>query len=142
MKKRLPPEPHHFTKEDFVRAFFGSFIVTLSFIFAGSLVNFAVRMNQLHIMAVVIITFAMLTFEIYALGYQYVNDRKHRPFLEFWAKRFFSITVSSFISIMLLLYAYGVNNLVVSTQALFKVGIAIFLPATTVGGAMEILKKK
>jgi len=138
----MAKEPHHFTKQDFLRAFFGSFIVTLSFIFAGSLINFAVRMSQLHIMAVLLITFAMLTFEIYALGYKYVNDRKHRPFLEFWAKRFFSITVSSFISIMILLYAYGVDTMVLSTLDFFKIGIAIFLPATTVGGAMEILNKK
>ena len=140
MKKRLPPEPHHFTKEDLLRSFFGSFIVSLSFIFAGALQEVALKMNTYHIFYVLLLTLLILTFEIYLMSYKRVYDRKNRPFLEFWAKRFFSITFSSYVAIFVLFSAYGLDHILTSAE-LFKMGVAIFLPAATAGGAMEILKK-
>jgi uncharacterized membrane protein len=137
----MKKEPHHFTKEDLARSFFGSFIVSLSFIFAGALVGIALRMSPFHVFCVLLITFVILTLEIYLMSYKYVNDRKKRPFLEFWAKRFFSIILSSYIAIFILIYSYGMNFSLTPVE-LFKVGVAIFLPATTAGGAMEILRKK
>jgi len=135
-------EPHHFTREDLIRAFFGSFIVSLSFMFAGSLIVISAHMAVRHVFFLTILTMVILTFEIYLLSYKYVNDKKHRPFLEFWAKRFFSIILSSIIAIMLLFIAYGMENYVTSLTDLMKVAVAMFLPAATVGGAMEILRKK
>jgi uncharacterized membrane protein len=134
-------EPHHFTREDLLRSFFGSFIVSLSFIFAGALQEVALNMTPFNVFCVLTLTFVMLTVEIYLLSYKYVNDRKRRPFLEFWAKRFFSIILSSYIAITLLLFAYGMNFTLVPND-LFNMGVAIFLPATTAGGAMEILRNK
>jgi uncharacterized membrane protein len=105
--------------------------------FKGSMVNFAVQMNNSHVLFVVLLICGMLTFEIYLLGYKYVNDRKQRPFLEFWAKRFFSIIASSLISIYVIAFAYGIDKIVAGPIQLFKVCVAVLLPAAAAGGAME-----
>lgn len=135
-------EPPRFTRDDFARAFFGSFIAAVTFLFKGSMVSFSIQMSVFSTMAVALLTCLLLTVEIYVLGYKYVQDRKRRPFLEFWAKRFFSIILSSFLAIYLLMFAYGIQDIVGDPTLLFKVAIAVLLPAATAGGAVEILRKK
>ena len=132
----------HFTKEDFIRAFFGSFIVGLAFVFNGVMITYAIRMNWWNMLAVSALTLGLVTLEIYLLSYRFVFHKRNRPFGEFWAKRFFAITVSSFLSVYLICYAYGINNIVASRLELFKVCLAVFLPAATAGGVMEVLKKQ
>jgi len=137
----MKKEPHHFSNVDFGNALLGSFVVTLTFIFKGSMVNFAKQMQTQHVVAVILATFIFLTLEIYLLSYRYVQDRMHRPFSEFWAKRFFAITISSCVMILLVIYLYGINIGLTSAE-LVKVTAAIFMPAVIVGAAVEILKKK
>jgi uncharacterized membrane protein len=138
----MKKEPPHFTWEDFTRAFLGSFIFAVTFLFSGLLITIAKGMSQENVVMVVLLTCISLTMEIYFLSYRYVYDRKHRPFLEFWGKRFFSIIISSLISVMVLVFVYGISNMLSSDLEIFKVCVAAMLPATTAGGAMEILKKK
>jgi uncharacterized membrane protein len=138
----MKKEPPHFTWEDFTRAFLGSFIFAVTFLFSGLLITISKGMSNDNVIMVVVLTCALLTMEIYFMSYRYVYDRKHRPFLEFWGKRFFSVIVSSLISVMVLVYVYGINHMLGSGLEVFKVCVAAMLPATTAGGAMEILKKK
>lgn len=138
----MAKEPPHFTSLDFIRAFFGSFIVSITFLFKGSMVRFALEMSIQNTIAVFVLTCLLLTFEIYMQSYRYVSDRKKRPFYEFWAKRFFSIIFASIISIYILIFGYGINRQLSGISELVKLTIAILLPAAFAGGAMEILKKK
>ncbi len=135
-------EPHHFTHKDMIRAFFGSFIVAITFLFKGSMVQFAIHMNISNTISVAILTCVLLTLEIYILSYKYVKEKRKRPFLEFWAKRFFSILFTSFISIYILMFVYGIDTLVSTNIELFKICMAIMLPSTVAGGAMEIIRKQ
>lgn len=133
-------EPHHFTYTDFGKAMFGSFIIGLTFLFKGSLVDYAVRMNTGHMIAIILLTFILVSVEIYFLSYKFVRNRQQRPFYEFWAKRFFAIMISSFITIYLTMYLYGINYFLTQPE-MIKVASAIFLPAAIAGAAVEILKR-
>lgn len=134
-------EPHHFSWEDFGRALFGSFIISVTFLFKGSMFDYAVKMKPLNMLLVTIFTLAIVTIEIYALSYRFVSDRKQRPFYEFWAKRFFAITISSFVIIYVLIYLYGLNGHLTNFD-IFKLALAIFMPASIAGAAVEMLKKR
>ncbi|MCX8147267.1 MAG: hypothetical protein N3D84_02265 [Candidatus Woesearchaeota archaeon] len=132
-------EPHHFTIGDFFKAILGSFIVGLTFLFKGSLVNYAIKMKAINVTSIIIITIIIVSIEIYALSYKFVKRREERPFYEFWAKRFFAIVISSFIAAYLSIYLYGLNNFLTQIEIL-KVTSAIFMPAAIAGAAIEVLK--
>lgn len=134
-------EPHHFTWEDFGRAIFGSSIIGMTFLFKGSMFDYAAKMRPLNVFLVIIFTLIVVTIEIYALSYRFVSDRKERPFYEFWAKRFFAVTISSFTMIYVLIYLYGLNTHLTDVE-MFKLASAIFMPASVAGAAVEMLKKR
>ena len=133
-------EPAFFSIADFGKALLGSFIMGLTFLFKGSMVSFALNMRASNVIMVLFMTFAIVSLEIYILSYKFVSDRKKRPFYEFWAKRFFAITASSFIVIYLTMHVYGLDSFLTQYQIL-KVCIAIMMPAACVGAAIEVLKK-
>ncbi|PIN86935.1 hypothetical protein COV19_01925 [Candidatus Woesearchaeota archaeon CG10_big_fil_rev_8_21_14_0_10_44_13] len=133
-------EPHHFTFGDFIRALFGSFIIGLTFMFKGSMIEYAAKMKTTNIILIIMLTCIIVTLEIYGLSYKYVHDKAERPFYEFWAKRFFAITISSFISLYIMIYLYGINNYLTQAEIL-NLASGLFLPAAVAGAAVEILKK-
>lgn len=134
-------EPRHFTKNDFIKALLGSFIVGVTFLFKGAMQNYAVSMKTTNIILLFLFTSLIVSVEIYVLSYKFVVNRKERPFYEFWAKRFFSVIISSFVAVYLIIYIYGINNMLTSLE-IFKLASAIFMPAAIAGAAVEILKKK
>lgn len=134
------PQPQHFTLVDFLKAMFGSFFVGLTFLFKGSMVEFSAALQPMNIALIILFTFLLVTAEIYILSYKFVKNKKQRPFPEFWAKRFFAIISCSFLSLYLMVYLYGINNLVGHAHVL-KLTTAIFLPAATAGAAIEIVKQ-
>jgi len=134
-------EPRHFSIKDFLKAALASFIVALTFVFKGSMFDYAKRMDFSHVINITIVTCIIVTAEIYFLSYRFVKNRKERPFLEFWAKRLFTIIASSFIMIWLILHIYGINNYILLGEELRFI-VAVMMPAAVAGAAMEILKKK
>ena len=137
----MKQEPHHFSAEDFFKALFGSILVGMSFLFNKAMFEYAMQIQPAHIMLIIIITFTAVTLEIYALSYKFVKNRKERPFSEFWAKRFFTIIASSFVTIWAIVHIYNINEFI-TTQQEFKLIVAVVMPAAVAGAAIEILKKK
>ena len=133
--------PNHFSIHDFLNAVFGSFFVAITFLASGNMTAYALRLEILNMVAIVIFTFIVITFEIYILGYRFVRKKAKRPFYEFWGHRFPTMVLSSFVSIYALMYLYGLNEYYSSLDML-KIAIAIFLPAAAAGAAMESLRKK
>lgn len=133
-------EPHHFTRGDFFKALFGSFVIGLTFLFKGAMLDYATKMEDINVIIVILITCTIVTLEIYGLSYRYVHHKEKRPFYEFWAKRFFAITISSFLSIYILIYMYGINNYLTHAE-IIKLTSAVFMPAAIAGAAVEMLKK-
>ncbi|HLC98566.1 MAG TPA: hypothetical protein VJC00_01000 [Candidatus Nanoarchaeia archaeon] len=139
MKKEIH-EPAHFSRKDFFKALFGSFVIGLTFLFKGSLVSYAIKMGWYNVILVLFTTFLVVSLEIYALSYKFVVHRKERPFYEFWSKRFFAITISTFIAIYFSIYIYGINSFLTQIEIL-KVTSAVFMPAAITGAAVEVLKE-
>lgn len=133
-------EPHRFSFEDFFRALFGAFFVGLTFLFKGSMSKSALEMSDFNMFLVLGVALILVSLEIYILSYRFVKDRIKRPFWEFWAKRFFAITISTFLSIYFAIYIYGLDSM--TTWESLKLTSAVFLPAATFGAALEMLKGK
>jgi uncharacterized membrane protein len=141
MNKEDIVEPHYYTIPDFLKALFGAFFIALTFLFKGSMVEFSSRMSTNHAVFVILLTCIAVTGEIYLLSYKFVRNRKERPFYEFWAKRFFTITTATFATIYFAIYLYGINAYVSQIEA-FKLASAVFMPAAIFGAAIELLKEK
>lgn len=137
----MAKQPHHFTMTDFFKALLGSLFVGLVFLFKGQVIDYAETLPGANLALIFMVTCIIVTIEIYVLSYKFVKNRKQRPFNEFWAKRFFAIIVASYVSLYLIIYLYGLNQILTPIQIL-KVTTAIFLPAATIGAGIEILKKK
>jgi uncharacterized membrane protein len=133
--------PHHFSVHDFLNAVFGSFFVALTFLFKGGMTSIALNMPVANMIALVIFTFVIITFEIYMLGYRYVRKRAQRPFRQFWVHRFTTMVLASFGSIYLIMYLYGLDANYTHIEML-RIACTIFLPAAAAGAAMELLRKK
>lgn len=133
-------EPHYFSMIDFIKALFGSFAVGFTFLFNTAVLGYASKMEIFNTILVLAFTCIVVTVEIYALSYRYVMHKDLRPFSEFWTKRFFAITISSFLIVYIIVYIYGLNAYMAPLE-IFKLASAIFMPAAIAGAAVEMLKK-
>lgn len=133
-------EPHHFSFEDFFKALFGAFFVGLTFLFKGAMRQSALAMSKWNVIMVVGLALIIVSIEIYILSYRFVKNKSSRPFYEFWAKRFFAITISTFLSLYLAVYIYGLDSM--DTWDTLRLTSAVFLPAAIFGAALEMLKRK
>jgi uncharacterized membrane protein len=141
MKNNDIIEPRHYTMQDFLKALFGAFFVALTFLFNKALLEFSTKMTTKNAAIIMVVTCFIVSLEIYALSYKFVKNRKERPFYEFWAKRFFTITTATLATIYFVMYLYGINNYVSQIEA-FRLASAVFLPAAILGAAVEMLKEK
>lgn len=141
MEKADVFEPRHYTVQDFLKALFGAFFVALTFLFNTALLEFSKEMTTKNAVIIVAVTCVLVSLEIYALSYKFVKNRKDRPFYEFWAKRFFTITTATLATIYSAVYMYGINNYITQIEA-FKLAAAVFLPAAIFGAAIEMLKER
>ena len=92
--KEVPPE--HFSMKDIVRSFFGAAFIGSTFIFSRLLIEIPPLLTTRHVIAIVVSTLAILTAEIYYIGYQRVENKKARPFGQFWLKRlltFYAVSI-------------------------------------------------
>jgi uncharacterized membrane protein len=93
-----------------------------------------------HIAVLIIVTFIMLTIEIYFIGYARVRDKKSRPFSEFWGKRIFTFwLVALFVSGGIsLLFAY---DAILTTTEFVKFVLVLSFPASVGAAIADLLKR-
>jgi len=136
--KRTPPE--HFGAKDAVLAGLGALVLGLTFIFKGLLFQVSISLTPRHVFFIVIATALILTGEIYWVGYSRVQNKSRRPFLQFWAKRFFAFYGISIVVSFSLVYLYGLDILVGSFANALKVVVAVSFPSA-VGTALSDLMR-
>ena len=105
-------EPPHFSKKDIITAFFGALIIGLTFVFKGSLVHQVLNLTLIHIILVVISTLAILSIQIYFIGYKKVKDKKHRDFPQFLIKRLVTLYIIALVVSLYLVYIFNVNHVI------------------------------
>ena len=139
--KVLEKRPSHFSKRDIVNAFFGSFIIGLTFVLKGALIETAKNINPLHLEAIVIFTLLILMAEIYFIGYSRVADKSHRTFGQFMTKRLFTLYLISIIVSLFLVCLFNIPTLVGGFYETIKVVVILSMPSA-VGAAVPNLLKQ
>lgn len=133
-------EIKHFSKEDIFYSFFGALFVGFVFMSKGFLIDIAKNLNTAHLISILLLTFIFVTIQIYFVGYKRVVDKQHRTFGEFWAKRFFTICISSLAASLLLIYVYGIDKMIGSENIVNAV-IASLMPCSLGATLSDLVKK-
>ncbi len=133
--------PAHFDMAHVVSAFFGALFFGFTFVLKGLLFQVGLALTFFHLVMIVISTLAILSAQIYFIGYTRVHNKKSRPFGQFWAKRIIAYyTIAIFVS-FLLLFVYGIVQTVHSPYLVMKLVIAISFPAAIGAGTAHLLGK-
>jgi uncharacterized membrane protein len=132
--------PEYFSMKDVARSFFGALFLASTFIFSSALESQARLLSNIHILAIILVTLAVLTVEIYFIGYERVTNVKRRPFYEFWGKR-----VVTFYSVALIV-AFGLSYLyafdaVLTPAAMLRFCIILSFPASVGAALADLLKR-
>ncbi|MBI4145846.1 DUF2391 family protein [Candidatus Woesearchaeota archaeon] len=142
LRERLVEKvPARFGMRHLVSAFFGALFFGFTFVLKGLLIEVGINLSGANLLLITFATFAILSAEIFFVGYSRVPDKHKRPFGQFWRKRIIAYYgIALFVS-FLLLSVYGIPEIVGSSWLTFKLVIAISLPAA-VGAAMADLLGK
>ena len=136
---RLTP-PAHFSMKDIARSFFGALLLASTFIFSSQLITQAKLLTQTHIAAIILATILVLTVEIYFIGYERVQDKHSRKFIQFWAKRIVTFYIVALVVAVGLSYLYGFN-LVLDTQAeVVNLTLMLSFPASVGAAIADLLR--
>jgi uncharacterized membrane protein len=141
--KLLEKHPSHFSRRDVVNTFFGSLLIGLTFILKGALIRTAEALSETNVVLVIISTIAILTIEIYYIGYSRVSkhERKHRKFGQFWAKRLFTLYGIALLVSLYLVYVFGINKQFSDPRIMYHTVVLLSMPCA-VGAAIPHLLKK
>ncbi len=142
LKERLVERvPVHFGTRHMMTAFFGALFFGFTFVLKGLLLQIGLAMNNIHIMLITLATFAVLSAEIYFVGYTRVPDKNKRPFGQFWIKRITTYYAIAVFASFLLLYTYGITQFAGTAYNVFKLVIAISFPAAVGAASADLLGK-
>jgi len=130
----------HFSREDFFYSFFGALFVGFVFMSKGFLIDIAKNITNVHLAAITILTVVFTTIQIYFIGYARVQDKMHRGFGEFWAKRFITVYASSILVSLILIYSYGIDQMIGSDKIINAV-VAFSMPCSLGATLSDLVKK-
>lgn len=149
--------PHHFSTRDVVNAFFGAFLVAITFIFKGNFIRMAFSLPWENVVFVVLFTLLFLSAEIYFIGYKKVTDKNNRKPFQFLFKRLVTfygvgILVSGLliflfniehiaVSDFLLSNAFGMQGIPASVENIQKLLLILAFPASIGAGISDLVKK-
>lgn len=142
LKERLVERvPGHFGISHIMTSFFGALFFGFTFVLKGLLFQVGLALSNFHLILITIATWTLLSAEIYFVGYLRVPDKDRRPFGQFWAKRIVSYyTISLFVS-FLLLFVYGITEIVGEPYLVFKLVVAVSFPAAVGAAVSDLLGK-
>lgn len=137
LQRELPPE--HFSSRDIVRSFFGAAFIGVTFVFSKYLVELAPQLDVQRLILIILSTVAILTLEIYYIGYQRVQDPQ-RKFFQFWFKRLVTFYVVAILVSAYLSYIYSLTT-VVGGENVIKLVIAMSMPCAIGASITDLMKK-
>ena len=144
LRERLVEKiPGHFDIKHVIAAFFGALFFGFTFVLKGLLIDVGLTLSNFDLFLMTLATWLILTAEIYFVGYDRVpvNQRKSRPFGQFWAKRFFTYYLISLFVAFMLLYLYGIVAIVGTLENVLRLVITISFPAAIGAAVSDLLGK-
>jgi uncharacterized membrane protein len=142
LKERLVERvPGHFGMSHIMTSFFGALFFGFTFVLKGLLLQVGLALSSFHLMLITITTWALLSAEIYFVGYRRVPNKDRRPFGQFWAKRIIAYYLISLFVSFLLLFVYGITTMVPEPYLVFKLVVAVSFPAAVGAAVADLLGK-
>lgn len=131
----------HFGMYDVVSAFMGALVMGLTFMFKGLLFSVSMALTTAHLVMIVIATIVVLTGEIYWIGYQHAEERRKRPFGQFWLKRIITFYSAALAVSAGLAFLYGLDQFVMSGESISKIIIAVSFPCAVGAALADLLRQ-
>ncbi|MCX6708595.1 MAG: DUF2391 family protein [Candidatus Woesearchaeota archaeon] len=144
LRERLVEKiPGHFDVKHVIAAFFGALFFGFTFVLKGLLIEVGLTLSSMDLVLITMATWLILTAEIYFVGYARVplNERKLRPFGQFWAKRILTYYFISLFVAFMLLYLYNIAELVATPDNVLRLVISISFPAAIGAAVSDLLGK-
>lgn len=144
LRERLVEKiPGHFDTKHIIAASFGALFFGFTFVLKGLLIDVGLLLSTSDLILMTLAAWIILTAEIYFVGYARVplNQRRLRHFGQFWAKRIFTYYFISIAVSFLLLYLYGIAQLVATPDNMLKLVVAISFPAAVGAAVSDLLGK-
>ena len=144
LKERLVEKiPGHFDIKHVIVAFFGALFFGFTFVLKGLLLQVGLALETWDLVLMTIATWLILTAEIYFVGYARVphNERKQRPFGQFWAKRITTYYFIALFTAFLLLYLYGMAEMAGTLDNIIQLVVVISFPAAIGAAVSDLLGK-
>ena len=142
LRERLVDKvPAHFDTGHVMSAFFGALFFGFTFVLKGLLFQVGLALTPFHLAMIIISTLAILSAQIYFIGYARIQHPEKRPFMQFWLKRIIAYYAIAIFTAFLLLFVYGVVEIVQSPYLVFKLVIAVSFPAAIGAGTAHLLGK-
>ncbi len=140
-ERMVEKTPGHFDMKHVLTAFFGALFFGFTFVLKGLLFDVGLALTPQELLLLTAATWIILTAEIYFVGYTRVRNKKERPFLQFWAKRFFTYYCIALFTSFMLLSLYGVGKFVATPYDAFKLVVAVSFPAAIGAAVSDLLGK-
>ena len=139
VQKEVPPE--HFSLKDIVLSFFGATFVGMTVVFNKYLIELPPHMSDWRMVAVMLSTWFVLSFEIYFVGYARVEDKSQRPFFQFWAKRLATFYGVGIVVALFLATLYNVTEIAGSLEGMLKIVVAMSMPCSIGASVADLFKE-
>ena len=140
-EKIVDKTPSHFSARVVFNALFGSLLFGLTFILKGALINTALKLNNLHIVLILLSSVAIIIGEIYFIGYSRIKDRSERRPAQFVIKRFITLLFVSIGVSFFLVYIFGIDRQLGSFQNIIRVVIMTMMPCAVGAGFSSLFKE-
>lgn len=133
--------PRHFGMKAVIGALFGSLFFGVSFALKGLLLQVSRHLTVQHVWFIVAAIVLILTCEIYFIGYSYVQNKKRRPFGQFWVKRIVTYVCVGFAVAAFLVYLYGINGIADDAVHVRNIVVALAFPCCIGASIADLIKK-
>jgi len=142
LRERLVEKvPGHFGMKHVIAAFFGALFFGFTFVLKGLLFNIGLTLTGFELVMITLVTWLILTAEIYFVGYTRVPDKYRRKFGQFWAKRILTYYCIAIATSFLLLSLYNITYLAGTSYNVLKLVVAVSFPAAIGAGGADLLGK-
>jgi uncharacterized membrane protein len=139
--KNMDKTPDHFSKKDILRAFLGSLFLAFNVSFSGNIVNISRNLPTFNIFLVIVFTIVILTSEIYFIGYNRVENKRERGFIQFWIKRILAFYIVAVLVAFMITYVFGLIYIVDDFTHYMNLIFIISGPASIGASISDLLKK-
>lgn len=142
LKRRLVErEIEHFSVRDILNAFFGAFIVGLTFMLKGLLIEIGTSLPWINVFLIVTTTLFILSMQVYFIGYTRVKNKHTRKLGQFLVKRVIATyAVSLFVSFFLM-YLFGMGRYLVTTENIMRLGFILSMPCAIGAAIVHLIKR-